>query len=167
MPAPNRVQKRNYLLSIAAILAVAFFFLAYPLYVIRPFRHQGPRELALALQILRFRPGVEMVCAVSALLAGFLYWRGEPKIFRKIAVAFTVALVFLCAGLARVNVYEIMFHPMGRPSFASIADTKLDGAEMVMAVHIAGQARAYPIRIVSYHHIVNDTVGGVPIVATY
>jgi hypothetical protein len=161
------VQKRNYLHAIAAILAISLFFLAYPLYVIRPFRHQGPRELALALQILRFRPGVEMVCAVSALLAGFLYWRAEPKMLRKLAVMFAVALVILFTGLSRVNVYEIMFHPMGSPNFVSVTDTKLDGAEMVMAVHIAGVARAYPIRIVSYHHIVNDVVGGVPIVATY
>ncbi len=161
------MQKRNYLHAIAAILAISLFFLAYPLYVIRPFRHQGPRELALALQILRFRPGVEMVCAVSALLAGFLYWRAEPKMLRKLAVMFAVALVIIFTGLSRVNVYEIMFHPMGRPNFVAATDTKLDGAEMVMAVHIAGEARAYPIRIVSYHHIVNDVVGGVPIVATY
>ncbi len=108
-----------------------------------------------------------MVCAVSALLAGFLYWRAEPKMLRKLAVMFAVALVIIFTGLSRVNVYEIMFHPMGRPNFVAATDTKLDGAEMVMAVHIAGEARAYPIRIVSYHHIVNDVVGGVPIVATY
>jgi hypothetical protein len=167
MPAANRVQKRKYLLSILAVLAVSFFFLAYPLYVIRPFRHQGPRELAVALQILRLRPGVEMLCAVSALLAGFLYWRAEPKMLRKIGVVFAVALIILFTGLSRVNVYEIMFHPMGRPNFVSSSDTKLDGGEMVMAVRQGGESRAYPIRIVSYHHIVNDTVGGVPIVATY
>jgi hypothetical protein len=34
-------------------------------------------------------------------------------------------------------------------------------------VRVAGIARAYPIRSISYHHVVNDTVGGVPIVATY
>jgi len=28
-------------------------------------------------------------------------------------------------------------------------------------------ARAYPIRNISYYHIVNDLVDGVPIVATY
>lgn len=159
--------KRKYLLTIAATFAISLFFLAYPLYVIRPFRHQGPRELALALQLLRLRPGVEMVCAVTALLAAFLYWRAEPKLLRKIGVAFVVVLVCVFTFLSRVNVYEIMFHPMGRPNFASIADTKLDGGEMVMAVNLAGIARAYPIRIVSYHHIVNDVLAGVPIVATY
>jgi uncharacterized protein DUF3179 len=161
------VQKRNQLLTIAALFAISLFFLAYPLYVIRPFRHQGPRELALALQILRFRPGIEMICAVTALLAGFLYWRAQPKTLGRIGVLAAVALVCLFAGVSRVNVYEIMFHPMGRPSFAAAGDTKLDGAEMVMAVNQGGKARAYPIRIVSYHHIVNDVVGGVPIVATY
>jgi len=161
------VQKRNYLLSIATVFAISLFFLAYPLYVIRPFRHQGPRELAVALQILHLRPGIEMICAVTALLAGFLYWRAQPKILRRIGALTAVALVWVCAGLSRINVYEIMFHPMGRPNFAAAGDTKLDGAEMVMAVHISGVARAYPIRIVSYHHIVNDVVGGLPIVATY
>jgi Protein of unknown function (DUF3179) len=161
------VQKRKYLLTIAATFAISLFFLAYPFYVIRPFRHQGPRELAVALSLLRLRPGVEMVCAVTALLAAFLYWRAQPKMLRKLGVAFVVLLVCVFTGLSRVNVYEIMFHPMGRPSFAAAGDTKLDGAEMVMAVRQGGEARAYPIRIVSYHHIVNDMVGGVPIVATY
>jgi hypothetical protein len=48
-----------------------------------------------------------------------------------------------------------------------VQNTKLDGKEMVIAVNVGGAARAYPIRIISYHHIANDTVGGVPIVATY
>lgn len=108
-----------------------------------------------------------MICAVTAVLAGFLYWRAQPKTLRRIGVLAAVALVCLFAGLSRINVYEIMFHPMRRPSFAAAGDTKLDGAEMVMAVNLGGEARAYPIRIVSYHHIVNDVVGGVPIVATY
>jgi Protein of unknown function (DUF3179) len=108
-----------------------------------------------------------MICAVSALLAGTLYWRAQSKILRRIGALLAVAVVCLFAGLSRVNVYEIMFHPMGRPAFVSTGETKLDGAEMVMAVNLGGEARAYPIRSVSYHHIVNDVVGGVPIVATY
>ncbi len=60
-----------------------------------------------------------------------------------------------------------MFHPIGEPSFQAAAQTKLDGAEKLIAVNLGGVARAYPIRSVSYHHVVNDVVGGVPIVATY
>jgi hypothetical protein len=38
---------------------------------------------------------------------------------------------------------------------------------MVMAVRIGREARAYPIVQMAYHHILNDTVGEVPIAVTY
>lgn len=71
------------------------------------------------------------------------------------------------ALLCRVNVYEKMFHPLDRPSFEPALTSKLGATERVIAVKVNGEARAYPIRIVSYHHIVNDFVAGIPIVATY
>ena len=45
-----------------------------------------------------------------------------------------------------------MFHPAGAPAFQPARASKLDGDEKVLAVN----AHAYPIRIISYHHIVND-----------
>jgi hypothetical protein len=66
-----------------------------------------------------------------------------------------------------VNIYELMFHPMGSPTLVSIADVKLDKDEKVIAIAVNGAARAYPIRSISYHHVVNDMVGEVPVVATY
>jgi hypothetical protein len=38
---------------------------------------------------------------------------------------------------------------------------------MILAVRIGAEARAYPIREMAYHHVLNDLVGGVPIAATY
>jgi len=60
-----------------------------------------------------------------------------------------------------------MFHPNSHPSFSAAREVKLDGAEKVVAVRIAREARAYPIRGMSYHHVVNDVLDGVAIVATY
>ena len=40
-------------------------------------------------------------------------------------------------------------------------------SDMVLAVENQGEAVAYPIRLMAYHHVVQDTVGGVPLVATY
>lgn len=109
-----------------------------------------------------------MVCAVTALFAAYLYWRAQPKMLRKIGVAIAAGSVCLFAGLSRINIFEaMMFHPVDHPAFSTVQETKLDGQEMVMAVNVGGQARAYPIRSVSYHHIVNDEIGGVAIVATY
>ena len=153
------MRKAIYPILIALSLATAFFCLAYPLYVIRPFRQQGTRELALALTVIQIRPVVTVLAILAAAACLFFY--------RRLWAAVAVLAVCVCAGLGHVNVYEIMFHPMGSPSFESIEATKLDGKEMVIAVNLGGTARAYPIRIISYHHIANDTVGGVPIVATY
>ncbi len=145
-----------------AALAVSLFCVAYPMYVIRPFRAQGARELAVALQVTRVRPALTLACAAVALAAAVFPWRRA-----RVATGVCVALVLLCAGLARVNIFELMFHPDAHPEFAAASASKLDGAEKVIAVKVGSMARAYPIRGISYHHIVNDQVGGVPIVATY
>jgi Protein of unknown function (DUF3179) len=40
-------------------------------------------------------------------------------------------------------------------------------ADQVLGVSMGGDSRAYPIPFLSWHEIVNDTVGGVPIAATW
>jgi len=148
-------------------LAVSFLAVAYPIYVIRPFRAQGPRELAAALVVLRFRPTITALCAVIAFGALVWYWRLQARwVWRLLAVA-GAACVVLMAFLARVNIYELMFHHLDHPQFAATDKVKLDNDEKVIVVKIGGQARAYPIRSMSYHHVANDIVGRSAIVATY
>jgi hypothetical protein len=55
------------------------------------------------------------------------------------------------------------------PAFIDVAaaDAGLRPAESVAFVEINGDARAYPIRMLIWHEIVNDTVGGVPLAVTY
>jgi len=150
-----------------ACLAVSLISVAYPIYVIRPFRHQGARELALALAVICYRPFITVLAAATALLALIASWRAQPLQWRRILSAAAAALVVVLAFLARVNVYELMFHPIVHASFTAARDVKLDGAEKVIAVRIGPQARAYPIRVMAYHHMVNDVLGGAAIVATY
>ncbi len=39
--------------------------------------------------------------------------------------------------------------------------------ELVLGVEINGDARAYPIEVLSWHEVVNDVVGGMPVAATW
>ena len=144
-------------------LAVALFCLAFPVYVIRPFRHQGATELAVALQVMEWRLPVGILCSLIAITATLMNWRRSGRIVLLTATVLTIA----CAALSRVNVYELMFHPLGEPSFLPIREVNLAADEKVLAVNLNRTARAYPVRGISYHHIVNDTVNGIPIVATY
>ena len=154
---------RTFLLWVLVCFLVAGACLVYPVYVIRPFRAQGSRELMIALDVLRYRPLVMVLCGLVSVTALAWYWR---LVRRSWAVACVLVIAAL-ALLSRVNIYELMFHPFDRPSFSKGTEAKLDGDEKVIAVSLGREARAYPIRIISYHHIVNDVVDGVPIVATY
>lgn len=62
----------------------------------------------------------------------------------------------------------------GIPSIDAPQFVNLDAAaqwlsdnEPVIALEIEGDARAYPLQVLTWHEIANDTVGGVPVVVTF
>ena len=50
---------------------------------------------------------------------------------------------------------------------AADEDKELAANDPVIGLDISGDARAYPLRILIWHEIVNDVVGGVPVTVTY
>src|SRR5262249_27652234 len=127
----------------------------------------GPRELLAALMVLRFRIPFMAACALIAVTALVWYWRRERRWLRRTGSVVGALAVTAVVLLSRINVYELMFHPFQNPSFSAAGQVKLDGDEKVITVKIGNAARAYPIRVISYHHVINDTLAAVPIVATY
>ena len=158
---------RTFTLILLTCLAVSLFMVAYPMYVIRPFRTQGARELPVALVVAYYRPLIAAISASLALLALGWYWRSQPGKKQRVIAAAGTACVLLLALAARLNVFELMFHPVEHPSFSAASQTTLDKDEKVIAIRIGSTSRAYPIRSMAYHHIVNDVVAQVAIVATY
>ena len=59
--------------------------------------------------------------------------------------------------------------PIDDPTFVSVAeaDEWLADAEPVIALELNGEAKAYPLQILTWHEIVNDEIAGVPVAATY
>ncbi len=58
---------------------------------------------------------------------------------------------------------------LDQPAFVSSeeADEWLPGSDPVIAVELEGESRAYPLRIMAAHEIVNDHFGDFPVVITY
>ena len=55
-----------------------------------------------------------------------------------------------------------------QPTFVPISEVDhLGPKEPVIALQVEGEARAYPLRILMWHEIVNDSIGGVPLTVTY
>ena len=71
---------------------------------------------------------------------------------------------FLSGGVPRDGI-----PPLDDPQFESIADadTWLEDVQPVVALEINGVARAYPLAILTWHEIANDTLGGVPVSVTF
>jgi hypothetical protein len=55
---------------------------------------------------------------------------------------------------------EPNFEPAGRVGW-------LEDDEPVLSLTVEGETRAYPLQVMTWHEIVNDTVGGVPVAVTY
>jgi Protein of unknown function (DUF3179) len=53
------------------------------------------------------------------------------------------------------------------PEFVPVAEAALPENEPVIGLVVGEDARAYPLRILIWHEIVNDVVGGVPVAVTY
>ena len=77
------------------------------------------------------------------------------------------AIAAALAAISHVNIFELMFHRIDSPKTVASVEANLDTDDMVLAIRVENEARAYPVRMMGYHHIVNDVVGGVPVVATY
>ena len=57
--------------------------------------------------------------------------------------------------------------PVYEPEFVPAAQAELDDDDLVLAIEIDGQAKAYPIRVLNSREMVNDELAGVPILATW
>jgi hypothetical protein len=153
--------------ALSLCASVAFVALIYPIYVIRPFRAQGEDELAMALTLKHWAPAAAFVAAVGSALAAGLLWRTSPRAMSRAMALALAGFAAIFAALTHINVYELMFHRIDAPQAIAAADAKLEKDDMVLAIRANGHSRAYPIRAMGYHHIANDWVGGVPVVATY
>lgn len=152
------------LLGLLAIFALSLFLI--PAFVIRPFTHQSESGLRLAIAVKRIAPALSVVALLGELALGLGLWRRSAKLLRW-AIAMALALSLASAVMVRQNYFEWMFNPIRAAGFIPVGDVKLADKEMVMAVLIGREARAYPIVQMAYHHILNDTVAEVPIVVTY
>ena len=60
------------------------------------------------------------------------------------------------------------FVPLDNPVMLGAEENSYVGDdELVLGLSFEGEARAYPIQMLTFHHIVNDTVAGSPLLVTY
>lgn len=161
-------RRAGFWLSLAVLALVAVGIVFVPVFLIRPFVPQTPDSIAAAFTLRRWSPPVTLVALLIGVVLVVRFWIERPRFRAKLGSILLLFPILLFAWLSRQNHFEWMFAPIRDPRFvrAGSADF-VKPADMVLAVRINGEAVAYPVPQLAYHHLVNDEVGRVPIVATY
>ena len=159
-------RKLAWLIVFVLVLAVLAIVLT-PVFLIVPFKGQTPRTLQVSFTMRSWSPWLTLAAALLLLVFAVALWRGG-RWWSRIALVVLVLPALGATWLARQNHFEWMFNPLPNPAYAKAEEASfVNNDDRVLAVAIGGEAVAYPIRIMAYHHLVDDTVGGTPIVATY
>ena len=87
---------------------------------------------------------------------------------RKWLLFFSMAIIAAAIYMTNfVMAADVMFKQPKHLLLVNAGSNKVDSNRLVLGVSINGEAKAYPIQFLGYHHHVQDTVGGKPIMVTY
>jgi hypothetical protein len=154
-------------LTLFLLLIVVLVSVLTPVFLIMPFKAQTPRTMEVSYLMRRWSPLLTVVASLLVLILTVGLWLGSRWWSRLVLVLLLVPTLG-ATWLARQNHFEWMFNPLPNPAYAKTADaTFVNDDDRVLAVTINGESVAYPVRLMAYHHLVGDTVGGTPLVATY
>ncbi len=154
-------------LALLLLLVTALVVVAIPVFVIMPFKAQTATGVEWSYLLRRIAPWTTISALILASLLSLRLWRGA-RWWSRIALALLLIPMIAATWFARQNHFEWMFKPLPNAAYAKVSEANfVNDNDMVLAVEIKGEAVAYPVRQMAYHHVVNDVVGGKPITATY
>ncbi len=92
----------------------------------------------------------------------------KAKWKRKWTLAIPILMVGAAIYMANfVMAADHMFYQPQKVLMVNAAENKVDTNRLVIGIVNNGEAKAYPIRFLGYHHQVQDTIGDKPVIVTY
>ena len=98
------------------------------------------------------------------IIPGLLKSQWKRKWLLIIPIAIVVAVIYMANFKMAA---DTMFKQPEQLLLVTADKNKVDSNRLVMGIVINGEAKAYPIQFLGYHHHVQDTVGGKPVLVTY
>ena len=127
---------------------------------------QRMQSIDLAYALHSWRWPIRIVLGALIALGLRPAWRGGrlPKVLVPFAIAVVAAAayggnVFMSADRIFVAPKSVNMQPVDR--------NVVQMARLVVGIEIDGDARAYPVQFIGYHHQVRDSVGGKPVLVTF
>ncbi len=157
---------RTILLITALILLIATEILR--VYFIMPFPgSQRSNTIDIAYWLDRNMIWIRLVL-LAIIIYPCYYTLLHSRIWRKILLSFFLVLYGLIFSFFNFRfLAEKMFYQPNHIQFASGTENKISGNKLILGVEINGEAKAYPIQLIGYHHQVRDSIGGTAVMVTY
>ena len=148
-------------------VALLVLFEVANVYFIMPLPYsQRVRSIDLAYALYSWRWLIRVACGLMILAGLRDAWsmRGWRRIF--------VPLPLLVAGVVAYMTNFVMsadkiFVAPTSVTMKRLAENRVEPGRLVVGVTLNGDARAYPIQFIGYHHQVRDTVGGTPVLVSF
>src|SRR5688572_11601312 len=137
-------------------------------YWIMPFPGSQEDERLTAAYFLHNYIFLFRIVGILLIAFPFFYYIRYGKWIHKILVIVPVLLYAVIFYMFNYKfLAEKMFYIPKHKVLVSASDNKISPSQLVIGVERNGEAKAYPIEIIGYHHQVQDTVGGSPVLITY
>ncbi|MBI1803653.1 MAG: DUF3179 domain-containing protein [Ignavibacteriae bacterium] len=154
------------------LFAIGIIFLfaveVLKVYLIMPFPGSQESSAVQLAYFLHTNAWWLRIVGLALVLPFVLHVYRTKRLFGKIAITLPLllyALVFY-AGNFRFLADKIFIIPRTKQMLPAAAN-KVPPEKLVIGVEYKGEARAYPIEVIGYHHQVLDTIAGDPLLITY
>ena len=127
---------------------------------------QRARSIDIAYFLYSWRWGfraIAGVCILAGLPAAFRM-AGWQRVFSLVSLTVTAGVAYV-ANFAMAA--DHMFLQAAALRMQPIGRNAVEPERLVVGVAINGDARAYPVQFIGYHHQVRDVVGGTPVLVTF
>ena len=158
--------RRSFLLAFGLILLFVTEILR--VYYIMPFPgSQHDNTIRIAYFLDKYIVWFRIIGWLLVLPAAFYFFK-HAKTWKKILLGFVLtfyAFVFYMFNFRFLA--DKMFYQPKNKVLVEVDKNTVDTNQLIIGAIINGQAKAYPIQIIGYHHQVQDTLGGEPVMVTY
>ncbi len=139
----------------------------FKVYYIMPF--PGSQEDETIRIAYAFHQYIWLMRIVGWVLLGYLLFKGwRVKPWARIVMAIPLLMYGMVVYAFNFKfMADKMFYQPETKVLLPLDENVIDTKDIVLGVTINGEAKAYPLEIIGYHHQVADTLGGEPIMVTY
>ncbi len=147
----------------SGILGLLFFEIANVYFIMPMPGSQEMNSIDIAYFLYKWRWIFRGVFALMIII-GLLKSSWKRKWLLAIPLLLLTAVIYMANFKMAA---DAMFQQPKQLLLVSTESNKVDSNRLVIGVSINGEAKAYPIRFLGYHHHIQDTVGGKPVMVTY